>query len=50
LFFMTFANDSISGGERGHMSRNCPEEQGSGERMCYKCKQPGHIQTECPAA
>jgi hypothetical protein len=37
----------ISGGEVGHVSRDCPTEA-SGERVCYKCKQPGHVQAACP--
>ena len=37
-----------SGGEVGHLSRDCPTEASS-ERVCYKCKQPGHIQSACPA-
>lgn len=36
-----------SGGEVGHVSRDCPTEA-KGERMCYKCKQPGHVQSACP--
>ena len=36
------------GGEVGHLSRDCPSEASS-ERTCYKCKQPGHIQSACPA-
>ncbi|CAG7921836.1 unnamed protein product [Penicillium olsonii] len=35
------------GGEVGHVSRDCPTEA-KGERMCYKCKQPGHVQSACP--
>lgn len=35
------------GGELGHVSRDCPTEA-SGERVCYKCKQPGHVQVACP--
>ena len=34
------------GGEVGHLSRDCPSEPSS-ERVCYKCKQPGHIQAVC---
>ncbi|KAL3478014.1 hypothetical protein BJX99DRAFT_225328 [Aspergillus californicus] len=37
----------ISGGEVGHVSRDCPTEA-KGERVCYNCKQPGHIQSACP--
>jgi hypothetical protein len=36
-----------SGGEVGHVSRDCPTEA-KGERVCYKCKQPGHVQATCP--
>ena len=36
------------GGEVGHLSRDCPSETTS-ERVCYKCKQPGHVQAACPA-
>lgn len=35
------------GGEVGHVSRDCPSEA-RGERVCYKCKQPGHVQAACP--
>ena len=35
------------GGENGHLSRDCPREATS-ERVCYKCKQPGHVQAACP--
>ena len=35
------------GGEVGHLSRECPQEA-STERVCYKCKMPGHIQAACP--
>ena len=35
------------GGEVGHLSRDCPSEPSS-ERVCYKCKQPGHVQASCP--
>ncbi|KMU80797.1 cellular nucleic acid binding protein [Coccidioides immitis RMSCC 3703] len=35
------------GGETGHVSRDCTTE-GKGERVCYKCKQPGHVQAACP--
>jgi len=38
---------TISGGEVGHLSRDCPSEPSS-ERVCYKCKQPGHVQAACP--
>lgn len=37
----------IVGGEVGHLSRDCPSEPSS-ERVCYKCKQPGHVQASCP--
>ncbi|KAH9826404.1 zinc knuckle domain protein, partial [Teratosphaeria destructans] len=36
-----------AGGEVGHLSRECPSEASS-ERVCYKCKQPGHVQAACP--
>ena len=36
-----------TGGEVGHLSRDCPSETSS-ERVCYKCKQPGHVQAACP--
>ena len=36
-----------AGGEVGHLSRDCPSEPSS-ERVCYKCKQPGHVQAACP--
>ncbi|KAF2491579.1 hypothetical protein BU16DRAFT_122460 [Lophium mytilinum] len=39
--------ESLSGGEVGHLSRDCPSET-SNERVCYKCKQPGHVQASCP--
>ena len=35
------------GGEVGHLSRDCPSEPTS-ERVCYRCKKPGHIQSMCP--
>lgn len=35
-----------SGGEVGHVSRDCPTE--STDRICYKCRQPGHVQAACP--
>lgn len=35
------------GGEVGHVSRDCTTEA-RGERVCYKCKQPGHVQAACP--
>lgn len=35
-----------TGGEVGHLSRDCPSEPSS-ERVCYKCKQPGHVQAVC---
>lgn len=35
------------GGDLGHVSRDCPTEA-KGERVCYKCKQPGHVQADCP--
>jgi len=37
----------LLGGEVGHLSRDCPSESSS-ERVCYKCKQPGHVQAACP--
>lgn len=39
--------DQILGGEVGHVSRDCTTEA-RGERVCYKCKQPGHVQAACP--
>lgn len=42
---ITLANRTL-GGEVGHLSRDCPSEA-STERVCYKCKQPGHIQAVC---
>jgi hypothetical protein len=39
--------DHGAGGEVGHLSRDCPTET-SNERVCYKCKQPGHVQAACP--
>lgn len=48
--FLSFKGSSQltrSGGEVGHLSRDCPSEA-SGERVCYKCKQPGHVQASCP--
>lgn len=41
--------DFFLGGEVGHVSRDCPTEA-RGERVCYKCKQPGHVQAACMAA
>lgn len=41
------ATNPLLGGEVGHVSRDCPTEA-KGERMCYKCKQPGHVQSACP--
>lgn len=37
----------FAGGEVGHLSRDCPSETTS-ERVCYRCKQPGHVQNACP--
>ncbi|KAI9695537.1 MAG: hypothetical protein M1820_008550 [Bogoriella megaspora] len=37
----------VAGGEVGHLSRDCPSES-TNERVCYKCKKPGHIQSMCP--
>lgn len=48
--FLTFSGNLLTqylGGEVGHVSRDCPTEA-KGERMCYKCKQPGHVQSACP--
>lgn len=42
---LTHLNDP--GGEVGHVSRDCTTEA-RGERVCYKCKQPGHVQAACP--
>ena len=39
--------DLHTGGETGHLSRECPSEVSS-ERTCYKCRQPGHVQAACP--
>lgn len=36
-----------TGGELGHLSRDCSQ-QATSERVCYKCKQPGHVQAACP--
>jgi Zinc knuckle len=41
------ADKRHTGGEVGHLSRDCPSEASS-ERVCYKCKQPGHVQASCP--
>jgi cellular nucleic acid-binding protein len=38
----------LIGGELGHISKDCPSEM-SQERVCYRCKQPGHLQADCPA-
>ncbi|KAI4239139.1 MAG: hypothetical protein L6R40_005572 [Gallowayella cf. fulva] len=46
-FHRTIKLTKILGGEVGHLSRDCPSEPTS-ERVCYKCKQPGHIQATCP--
>ncbi|KAJ5584110.1 zinc knuckle domain-containing protein [Penicillium hispanicum] len=43
----TQANQGTIGGEVGHVSRDCTTEA-RGERVCYKCKQPGHVQAACP--
>lgn len=37
----------VLGGELGHVSRDCPTEA-KGERVCYKCKESGHVQAACP--
>lgn len=50
VFFSLFEQmtyDCFLGGEVGHVSRDCPTEA-NGERVCYKCKQPGHVQAACP--
>jgi cellular nucleic acid-binding protein len=39
--------NGVAGGETGHLSRDCSA-QSSNERLCYKCKQAGHIQADCP--
>ena len=44
---MTFTDNSFLGGETGHLSRDCPSEI-TQERVCYRCKQPGHVQAACP--
>jgi cellular nucleic acid-binding protein len=44
--FLRHALTSFTGGEYGHLSKDCTTP--STERVCYKCKQPGHIQAECP--
>ncbi|KAI9790483.1 MAG: hypothetical protein M1833_001922 [Piccolia ochrophora] len=36
-----------SGGKPGHFSRECPDPT-SNDQVCYRCKQPGHIQSMCP--
>lgn len=41
------STNHIIGGEVGHVSRDCTTEA-NGERVCYKCKQPGHVQSACP--
>ena len=46
---VAFLQLTRSGGEVGHLSRDCTAEA-SGERVCYKCKQPGHVQAACPNA
>lgn len=40
-------NNLLLGGEIGHVSRDCPTEA-KGERVCYKCKEAGHVQAACP--
>ncbi|KAL2836548.1 hypothetical protein BJX68DRAFT_250584 [Aspergillus pseudodeflectus] len=45
--FFHIHTDMKKGGEVGHVSRDCPTEA-KGERVCYNCKQPGHIQSACP--
>ena len=32
----------------GHISRDCPDGGGGGDRNCYKCGKPGHISRDCP--
>lgn len=44
---LEFFVNQTAGGEVGHLSRDCPQEASS-ERVCYKCKQPGHVQAACP--
>jgi hypothetical protein len=46
-FFGFEIDHAFSGGEVGHVSRDCPTEA-KGERVCYNCKQPGHVQAACP--
>lgn len=47
FFLASHAYRDNTGGEVGHVSRDCPTEA-KGERVCYNCKQPGHIQSACP--
>lgn len=42
-----FSRNLSIGGEIGHVSRDCSTEA-KGERVCYQCKQPGHVQAACP--
>ena len=42
-----FSRSLSLGGEIGHVSRDCSTEA-KGERVCYQCKQPGHVQAACP--
>ena len=49
IFALTVERELTSdlGGETGHLSRDCPSEI-TQERVCYRCKQPGHVQAACP--
>ena len=43
--------DINTGGEVGHLSRDCPNGgSASQDRLCYRCKKPGHVQADCPEA
>ena len=44
---MRTRTNNLLGGETGHLSRDCPSEI-TQERVCYRCKQPGHVQAACP--
>ena len=59
--FVTSRAENQNCGQDGHISRDCPQEQGrtvsfampTGSKLmgqCYQCGQVGHISANCPSA